>query len=279
MSHIQIIADSACDLSKELQEKHNIRVLPLYVNTERGEFLDGEITPPDLFNIVKETGAVPKTAAVSVADCAAVYDEYPKSTHIIHFTISSGFSCCFQNANLAAADYDNVTVIDSRNLSTGISLSVLAAAEMAEAGASVAEITAQAEKNIARAEASFVIDTLEFLHKGGRCSSIAALGANLLQLKPCIEVKDGGMAVGKKYRGTIKKALFAYVEERLKGRDDIDTSRIFITHSYCDPALVEEIKAKVLELCPFEEVITCTAGCTISSHCGPNTLGILFFRK
>ncbi len=279
MSHIQIIADSACDLSKELQEKHNIRVLPLYVNTERGEFLDGDITPPDLFQIVKETGAVPKTAAVSVADCTAAYEEYPKDTQIIHFTISSGFSCCFQNANLAAADFDNVTVIDSKNLSTGISLSVLAAAEMAEAGASAEEIVAQAEKNIARAEASFVIDTLEFLHKGGRCSSVAALGANLLQLKPCIEVKEGGMAVGKKYRGTIKKALMAYVEERLKDRTDIDTSRVFVTHSYCDPALVEEIKAKVLELCPFEEVITCTAGCTISAHCGPNTLGILFFRK
>lgn len=279
MSHIQIIADSACDLSKELQEKHNVRILPLYINTERGEFSDGDITPLDLFSIVKETGAAPKTAAISVADCAAVYDEYPKDTQIIHFTISSGFSCCFQNAHLAAADYENVTVVDSKNLSTGISLTILGAAEMAEAGASVAEIVAQAEKNIARAEASFVIDTLEFLHKGGRCSSVAALGANLLQLKPCIEVKDGGMVVGKKYRGTIKKALLAYVEDRLSSRDDIDTSRIFITHSYCDPELVEEIKAKVLELCPFDDVITCTAGCTISSHCGPNTLGILFFRK
>lgn len=279
MSHIQIIADSACDLSKELQEKHNIRVLPLYVNTERGSFADGEIIPPDLFRIVKETGAVPKTAAISITDCTAVYDEYPKDTHIIHFTISSGFSSCFQNAHIAAEDYENVTVIDSLNLSTGISLTVLAAAEMAEAGASVEEIVRQAEKNIARAEASFVIDTLEFLHKGGRCSSVTALGANLLQLKPCIEVKDGGMAVGKKYRGTIKKALLAYVEDRLSGRDDIDQSRIFITHSYCDPALVEEVKEKVLSILPFDDVITCPAGCTISAHCGPNTLGILFFRK
>ena len=279
MSHIQIIADSACDLSKELQEKHHIRILPLYVNTEKGEFRDGEITPLDLFDIVKETGAVPKTAAVSFADCVAAYEEYPADTKIIHFTISSGFSCCYQNACLAAQDFPNVTVIDSKNLSTGISLSVLAAAEMAEAGATVEEIVAQAEKNVARAEASFVIDTLEFLHKGGRCSSVAALGANLLQLKPCIEVKDGSMAVGKKYRGTIKKALGVYVEERLKDRTDIDTSRVFVTHSYCDPALVEEIKAKVLELQPFEDIITCTAGCTISSHCGPNTLGVLFFKK
>ena len=279
MPHIQIIADSACDLSKELQEKYNIHILPLYVNTERGEFTDGDITPPALFDIVKETGAVPKTAACSITDCTVAYDAYSPDTQIIHFTISSGFSSCYQNAHIAAADYENVTVIDSKNLSTGISLTVLVAAEMAEAGASVEEIVAQAERNIARAEASFVIDTLEFLHKGGRCSTVAALGANLLQLKPCIEVKDGGMAVGKKYRGTLKKALLAYVEDRLNGREDIDTSRIFITHSYCDPALVEEIKEKVLSILPFDDVIICTAGGTVSSHCGPNTLGILFFRE
>lgn len=279
MSHIQIIADSACDLSEELQKKHNIRILPLYVNTERGSFSDGEITPPDLFSIVKETGSVPKTAAISIADCAAVYAEYPKETSIIHFNISSGFSSCYQNAHIASEDFPNVTIIDSKNLSSGIALSVLAAAEMAENGATIEEIVAQAQRNVERTESSFVIDTLEFLHKGGRCSSLAALGANLLQLKPCIEVKDGGMVVGKKYRGTIKKALLAYVEDRLTGRDDIDAGRIFITHSYCDPALVEEIRQKVSSILPFDDVIVSTAGCTISSHCGPNTLGILFFRK
>ena len=170
-------------------------------------------------------------------------------------------------------------VVDSRNLSTGIALLVLDAAERAEKGEDPKEIAALMLETAKKVEASFVIDTLFYLQKGGRCSTLAALGANLLKLKPCIEVKDGKMGVGKKYRGKIDNCIAQYVRERLQGRDDLRRNRIFITHSGCAPEIVENVKAIIKECGGFDEVLETYAGCTVSSHCGPNTLGVLFVRK
>ena len=180
---------------------------------------------------------------------------------------------------MAAEDFDDVYIIDAQNLSTGSGLLVLAAAEMAQSGMAAADIVAKLEELKPCVDASFVIDSLEYLHKGGRCSALAMLGANLLKLKPCIEVKNGSMGVGKKYRGAYGRVLLEYVDERLQNVDDIDTSRVFVTHAGCDEdivnAVVEHVKSKGI----FDEVLLTRAGCTVSSHCGANTLGVLFIRK
>ena len=175
---------------------------------------------------------------------------------------------------------DGVYVVDTRNLSTGSGLVVLRGAELAQQGKSAAEIKQVCDAMTGKIEASFVVDSIDYLHKGGRCSSVAALGANLLKLKPLIEVIDGKMKAGKKYRGSIDKSIISYVTDKLRGRADIDKHRIFITHTKCNPVTVQQVRGKINELYPgFEEILETTAGCTITSHCGPGTLGILFVRK
>ena len=277
---IKIYADSTCDLSAELIEKYNIGIQPLFVEKEGKYYRDGvDIVPQDIYDYVGSGKGVCHTAAVNTADYLSLFEEVRKEYDaLIYFNISSEMSSCYQNASLAAAELDNVYVVDSRNLSTGSGLLVLAAAERVAAGVPAADIAAEMEELTTKAEASFVIDTLFYLQKGGRCSALVALGANLLKLKPCIEVKDGAMGVGKKYRGKIENCFEQYVKDRLEGRDDINKHRIFVTHSGCKPEVVAHIKELVASY-GFEEVLETVAGCTISNHCGPNTLGILFLRK
>ena len=282
MSKIHITADSSVDLTPELLEKYNITTLPFHITIGDETFEDGiTINPEILYKKVKETNTLPKTAAVSMAQYLDFFTELTKDgDSVIHFNISSGFSCSHQNALLAAEELENVYVINSLNLSTGTALLALKAAEMAESGCSAEEIASQMKKDTEKVEASFVVDTLEFLHKGGRCSAVAALGANLLKLRPCIEVKDGKMGVGKKYRGKIEDCFYSYVKERLTGRDDLDLTRIFITQSgNVSKETQDEIERIILSIAPFKEVLRTTAGCTISSHCGPGTMGILFMKK
>ena len=188
-------------------------------------------------------------------------------------------SSTYNNALLASADWDNVHIIDSRNLSTGIGLVVVAAAEMAQNGMEAEEIVAKAEELVKCSDASFVIDNLEYLHKGGRCSAVAMLGANLLKLKPCIDVTNGKMAVSKKYRGKYSDVLKQYVSERLSDIDNIDLHRVFITHAGCSDEIVNAVYEQVKATADFEDIIICRAGCTVSSHCGANTLGVLVIRK
>ena len=278
---IKLTSDSTCDLSRAQIEKHNIEILPLSVAMDGKDFLDGvDIIPRDIYSHVERGGSLPKTAAINMAQYANVWSRYSKDYDaIIHFDISAEFSCCYQNAGLAAQEFDNVYVIDSRNLSTGHGLLVLKAAELAEAGMEAAEIVRVLREAVDKVDASFILDQLEYLKKGGRCSSLAALGANLLKLKPCIEVKNGKMGVGKKYRGVYSKCLQEYIADRLNGRTDLDLRRVFITHSGIDEALIEQAVDAVKALQPFEEICVTTAGCTISSHCGPGTLGVLFMRK
>ena len=278
---IKITSDSTSDLSPALLEQYDITVLPLYVTMGEQPCRDGvDARPEDLFAYVERTGSLPTTAAVNVADYHDCFAQFsPRHEAVIHITISSDFSSCYQNACVAAEGFSNVYVVDSRNLSTGHGLVVLEAALAAQRGEQPEAIVAHLNEVAGQVEASFVVDKLDYLVKGGRCSSAAALGANLLKLKPCIEVVDGRMKVGKKYRGNYDKVLLQYVRERLDGRDDLALDRIFVTHTPCRPETVEAVKAEIQTYAPFSEIIETTAGCTISSHCGPNTLGILFLRS
>lgn len=281
MSNIVITSDSTSDLSIELRERYNISVLPLGVTLGDKSYKDGvDITPDDIYAHHAKTGELPKTTAANVDECINFFKKFvDEGKTVIHFSISSDMSSTYNNGRLASMEFDNVYVIDSGNLSTGEGLLVVAAAEMAEQGLGAEEIVAKIEDLVSKVDASFVIDNLEYLHKGGRCSALAMLGANVLKLKPCIEVKNGSMGVGKKYRGRYGDVLKTYVDERLANVDDIDTSRVFVTHAGCDEeivnAVVEQVKSKGI----FKEVFLARAGCTISSHCGADTLGVLFIRK
>ncbi|MBE6586258.1 MAG: DegV family protein [Ruminococcaceae bacterium] len=281
MEKIKITCDSTCDLTQEIYEKYHIDVLPLGITLGEELYHDGiDVTAPKVFDFVSETGVLPKTSAISMGEYIEVFQKYiDEGYSIIHINISSEFSSCHQNAKLAAEELGNVYLIDSRNLSTGSGHLVMAAAELAAEGLSAPEIVARLEEMKNRLDVSFVLQTLDYLKKGGRCSGVVALAATALQLRPEIMVVDGTMKVGKKYRGSMEKSIMDYVKGRLADRDDIQHNRIFITNSYVPAEIVEKVKALVSELQPFAEIIETKAGCTISSHCGPNCLGVLFFKK
>lgn len=278
---VVITCDSSCDLGPKLCERYHINLNPFRINVGDETFLDGvNITPDDLYAYHEKTGLLSKTSATNVAEHEEFFKQNLKDAdELIFFTISSSMSVNYQNACIAAESFNNVYVVDSGNLSSGVGLLVLTAADLAEQGKSAKEIIAEVERLRANVNASFVIDTLEFLHKGGRCSALAALGANLLKLKPCIEVKNGAMGVAKKYRGKFAEVLKTYAKERLENPDNLYLNRVFITHAGCDPKIAEEIAALVKELAPFNEVFITRAGATVSTHCGPNTLGVLFIQK
>ena len=278
---IIISSDSTCDLSPELVQKYNVNIIPLYVNKDGKFYKDGlEITPLDIFRHVSGGGSVCSTAAVNVEEYVEIFSALrQKADAVIHFTISSDMSSCFQNASLAASELSEVYVIDAENLSTGIGQLVIEAANMAEEGMAAKDIADRVNVMKKKLDVSFVLDTLEYLYKGGRCSGVAALGANLLSLKPCIEVVDGKMRVGKKYRGNLEKCIEKYIRDRLADVDSLDLHRIFITHSNMDQDIVDRIQKVVEDCATFEEILQTKAGCTISCHCGPNCIGILFFRK
>lgn len=277
----QIISDSTCDLSPEQIRKYNIKLMPLYVHLGDKDYRDGvDIHPDDIYAHVAAGGDLAATAAVNLADYVQVFSEYARRVDfVLHIDISSDFSCCYQNARLAAADYDNVYVVDSRNLSTGHGLVVLEAVRLAESGMPPEQIVEALNRLTARVRASFILDRLDYMKKGGRCSAVAMLGANLLRLRPCIQVKDGKMGVEKKYRGSFEKCVRDYITDRLAGRTDLDLRRVFITHSGVSPEIEALAVQTVRSLQPFEEVCVTRAGCTVSSHCGPGTLGVLFIEK
>ena len=279
---VKIISDSTCDLSPELIKKYDIAILPLYVNMNDKVMKDSvEVVPDDIYAFVDKTGVLPKTAAPNISDYLDIFNKWHKQGYsIVHFNISSEFSSAYNTACLAAGEVGDVCVVDSRNLSTGQGLVVIYGAELAAQGKTAEEIKKACDEIALKVEASFVVDSIDYLYKGGRCSAVAALGANLLKLKPLIDVKDGRMTSGKKYRGNIDRVILNYVDDKLRGRKDIDFKRIFITHTKCSAETVKQVEAKVKELCPrFEEILETTAGCTVTSHCGPNTLGVLFIRK
>lgn len=281
MTSIKITCDSTADLSKDLMERYNIDTIPLYINLNGKSFKDGvDIQSDDIYEYVKKTGILPKTAAVSIKDYMDFFKKFHSSYDaVIHINLGEKFSSSHQNAVIAAGEFSNVYVINSNNLSTGTGHIVLEAAMMAEKGLSLEKIIENLQQLTENIETSFVIDTLDYLKMGGRCSSLQAFSANLLNIKPTIEVIDGKMEVGKKYRGKIEKSINKYVADRLQGRTDIVTDRIFITHSGISEEIIAQVKDKVQEYQNFDEIVVTRASCTISCHCGPNTLGILFKRK
>lgn len=278
---IIISSDSTCDLSKELVDRYQIRILPMGISLGDQIYRDGvDITPDMIYAHHEKTGQLPKTSAINVVEDLEYFEELTKDgSAVIHFTISSSMSSTYNNACVAAQEFENVYVVDAKNLSTGSGLLVLAAAEMVQEGLEAQQIVEKLNDLEDRVDASFVVDNLEYLAKGGRCSALAALGANLLQLKPCISVKNGAMGVGKKYRGKFEKVLLTYVADRLADAEDICLDRVFVTHAGCDPKVVESVAEAVKNTLPFREILVTRAGCTVSSHCGANTLGVLFIRK
>lgn len=276
---IKIIADSTCDLSPELLLKYDIDILPLGILLDDRSVRDGELTQAELFEWADSVGKTPKTAAPSLEDAAELFGRY-KDDEIIAFSISSEMSTSNNVMRIAAkeAGCRRCRVVDSRNLSTGIGLLILYAADMVSAGASFDEISAALDEVNPRVRASFVIDTLTYLQRGGRCSPLTALAANLLSLKPKIVVSGGKMDVDKKYRGKIGRVVENYVSDLLPELKTAETRRVFVTHTMREDAhdIVEKTKETLKALGIFDEILETHAGGVISSHCGPNTLGVLF---
>jgi len=277
---IKITADSTCDLSNELLQQFNVTLIPLHVLIDEQDYLDGvNITPTDIFDYVGVHNRTCSTAAINVFEYEQFFAQYAGEFEaVLHINLGSSFSSCHQNASIAAQSFENVYVFDSQNLSTGSGLFVVEAARLAKQGLSVQEILAQLHLMTTKVNASFVIDKMDYLKKGGRCTSLEAFGATLLKIKPSIEVVEGKMAVGKKYRGNFDRCIEKYVKERLS-IEGINTSCIFITHSKCTPETVATVRTLIERHGQFDEIYETQAGCTISAHCGPNTLGILYKTK
>ena len=278
---IKVTADSTCDLTRELLAANDITLTPLIVIKDNEEFYDGEtITPNVIFDHVANGGGLCSTAARSVGYYQDVFAKFASEYDgVVHISIGSGFSSSYQNASLAAEEFDNVRVIDSQNLTTGQGFIVLEAVKLAKTCTSLDELQSKLEDFSSRVEVSFVLDRLEYMVKGGRCSAAAALGANLLNLKPCIEVKDGKLGVVKKYRGSYTKCLQSYIKDRLDGRDNLSGELVFVTST---PVISEAYAAAmdaIRSYGKFDSIIETSAGCTVSCHCGPGTLGIIFVRN
>ena len=276
---VKILADSTCDLSPELIAQYGIGIIPLYVHLGEEEFRDGvDITPEQLYKWSDEHNTTPKTAAPGIEDIEALLDKEGSDEYVI-FTISSSMSSSYTNCTLAADDLeitDRVFVIDSQNLSTGIALLVLKAAQMAAQGRSGSEIAEEIGKIRGKVRASFVIDTLTYLYRGGRCSGLSAFFGSALRLHPRIAVAEGAMHPEKKYRGRSSKFVLEYVRDMEQDLKAAQPDRVFITHSGCDRQIVESVRSYLEGLHHFDEILETRAGAVVSSHCGPGTLGVLF---
>lgn len=281
---IRIISDSTCDLSKELVEQYNIEILPLHIHLGENEYQDGvTITPDEIYEWSDANDTTPKTAAVSIGEAVDMFEPYVKNgDELIVFSISQGMSATCSVMRLAAQELeaeDSIHVIDSANLSTGIGLLVIEAAVMAQEGKSAKEIVARIEELKPLVSASFVVDTLTYLHRGGRCSGVAALAGGMLKLHPKIVVENGKMDANKKYRGKMNMVIKSYVKDMEEDLKNAKKDRIFITHSGCEDSIIEEVREYLETLNVFDEILITRAGGVISSHCGPGTLGVLFIKN
>lgn len=275
---VKIISDSTCDLSPELIARYDIDVIPLYIILGEDEYKDGQgVTPDEIYRWSDENNMSPKTAAVSMEDALDALKPY-KGQEVIVFTISGSMSSTYNVLRMAAeqTDADRIHVIDSKNLSTGVGLQVIAAAEMAQKGLPAAEIVEKIKANRDAVRASFVVDTLTYLHRGGRCSSVAALMGGALRLHPRIGVAEGKMSAGKKFRGRMDRVIRDYVADMKDELLAAKKEHVFITHSGCDEDTLAAVYGMLDNLHHFNEIHVTRAGGVISSHCGPGTLGVLF---
>lgn len=281
MKKIILSSDSTCDLPSEILEKYGIEICPISIILGGEEFHDTvDVNAEQVLDFVKKTGTLPKTSAIS----QEVYREYfeklvGEDTEVIHFCISSKASSCVNQARAAAKEVGNVHVIDSYSLSSGQGIQILRAADLREQGLSADEIVEEIEKCKDKVSITFVVDTLEFLHKGGRCSSVALVASKVLKIHPSIEMKDGALTVKKKYIGNMQRVLTQYVHDTAVEFSQYDGARVFITHSPSDSELVELVKERIKAEFNFAEIIESIAGSTVTSHCGYNTVGIIFYVK
>ena len=275
---IAISAETTIDLSKELIEEYNIQIIPFTVYLGEKSAPDGVITPKQIFDYVKKTGVLPKTSAINEYQYDKYFDKLLKEYDaVIHLSLSSCISSSCENAKRIAAIKENVYFIDSKSLSTGIALLAIYAAKLVKKGLNVKEIIEKVEARVPFVQASFVIDTLEYLYKGGRCSGLARISAAVFRIKPQILVSDGKMAPGKKYRGKITPCVEKYCEDTLREFNTPDLSVAFVTHTEATDEM-RAIAYKALKDRGFKQIYDTTAGATISSHCGPATLGILYIN-
>lgn len=279
--NVKIVADSTCDLSADLIKKYDITIIPLCIVMGENSYFDGiETTPEEIYKWADANKTTPKTAAVTLDNAASLLKPFmDEGREIVFFGISTQMSTTCNVVRLIGEDagYNKLHVIDSQSLSTGIGLQVLYAARLSMAGESAASIVEKAEKRRSAVSASFVIDTLTYLSRGGRCNSVTALLANTLKLKPEIVVKDGAMIVAKKYRGQLGSVLLKYVKDQEEALLAADKNCVFITHSGCSEDIVAPVKEYLESLSHFENIYVTRAGGVVSSHCGPGTLGVLYY--
>ena len=276
-----ITADSTCDLSPELCSRFQIQVIPLTITLGETTFLDGEsFTPADMYARYREDGTLPKTSAPSVQSFLDFFRPFvEQGFEVVHLDISSELSGSFNAARLAASELSGVYVIDSMMLSTGVGLLAIEAAECRDQGMSAFDIAVHLSDLRSKVSTSFVLDTLEFMWKGGRCTGVTAFGANLLKIKPGLEMRNGKLEVCKKYRGNINHVYQQYITERLSGKK-VRPGHVFLTESgEVDPAVLKDLEVLVKQLTGCKEIHHTVAGCTVSSHCGPKTLGVLFIEE
>lgn len=280
---VVLCADSTCDLGDQLRDKYNVTFFPYTITLEDETFIDGvTIQPEDIYKAYREKGILPKTSAINIADYIDFFRKWTDQGYdVVHLSLGSALSSSYQNCVAAAQAIGNVYPVDSCNLSSGIALLVLEAAERIAKGMSAKDVAEEVSQLTRHSHASFILDTLEFMRAGGRCSAVAAMGSNLLKLKPCIEVDNssGAMGVGKIYRGILDKVLLQYAEERLNRYQKIKKDRAFITHSGISEERIQMVYDYVKSRNIFDEIFVTRASCTISSHCGPNTLGVLFMTE
>lgn len=284
MKKVIISADSTCDLGNELKEKLGIYYFPYHINLNGKDYLDNvTITPETLYSAYRENKTLPKTSAISAGEYIEYFKQFTDNgSEVVHINLGSALSASHQNALIAANELKGVYPVDSQNLSTGTGLLVIKACKMAEEGASAKEISERIKALTPYSHASFILNTLEFMRAGGRCSAVAAFGANLLGIKPCIVVdnNDGGrMSVGKKYRGKFDRVLLSYTEDIIAKHPDYDDETVFITHSGTSDEYINVVKNYLSENTSFKNIYVTNASCTISCHCGPDTLGVLFMTK
>lgn len=281
MKKVTIITDSTSDLSKELLERYQIGRFSLHIHLGEQSYLDGvDITPDDIYRWSDENQATPKTSTPSPGEAREVLEKYlEEDNEIVCFCISAQMSGCMNVMRLAAEELeaeDRVFVVDSMNLSTGVGHQVIEAAIMAQQGLGAAQIVENIKKMQPKVRASFVVDTLTYLHRGGRCSSVAALAGSVLKLHPCIVVEDGAMHPTKKYRGKMDRVILDYVKDMVPVLSKAKKDRVFITHSGCEQSVIDAVKAQLESLNRFDEILITRAGGVITSHCGPGTLGVLY---
>lgn len=281
---IKIISDSTCDLSKELVERYDVEVIPLHILLGEDDFEDGRgITPDEIYRWADENKAVPKTAACNQEYVKQVFEKYlEQGMEIICFSISSQMSSTYNVMRLVAqllGGESKISVIDSASLSTGVGLQVVEAAEMARQGKSRSEIVAHIESIKPLVSASFVVDTLTYLHRGGRCSGVSAMLGSTLKIHPQINVEEGKMHPSRKYRGRMSRVIASYMEDQKEALQNARKERVFITHSGCEQEIIDSLHDQLKAMNHFDEIFVTRAGCVISSHCGPGTLGVLYIAQ